>query len=290
VSTDVTVSTDDDLGLFGPGSVTWRIHADPAMALAGLRALLLQTCHPLVMNGFAANSSYRHDPWGRLERTGSFVDVVTYGTRAEAEAAGARIRALHARLAPVTDDETGRSHRLDEPQLLLWVHCTEVDSFLSTYRRCGGRLEDSEADRYVAEMRESARLVGLQPPSVPATVDELASYFDAVRPHLRVTPQARDAVRWGFAPPMPLWVSLATPARVTWTGLVATAAAMLPRWARRMYGLPGLPTTDVTASMAGKAIRAALLAVPENVRASPTRQAAVQRAGAPAIPATGGTA
>jgi uncharacterized protein (DUF2236 family) len=280
VSTDTTVLADDDVGLFGPGSITWRVHADPAMLLAGLRALLLQTCHPVVMNGFAANSTYRHDPWGRLERTGSFVDIVTYGTRAEAEAAGARVRALHARLAPVTDEETGLSRRLDEPDLLLWVHCAEVDSFLSTYRRCGGQLNAREADRYVAEMRESARLVGLQPSLVPATVADLADYFPAVRPELRITPQARDAVRWAFTPRMPLWVTLATPARITWAGLVAIAAAMLPRWARRLYGLPGLPTTDVTASIAGRAVRTALLAVPEHVRASPTRHAALRRAGA----------
>jgi uncharacterized protein (DUF2236 family) len=268
----------DDVGLFGPDSVAWRVHGDPAMVLGGLRALLLQTCHPVVMAGFTANSDYRHDPWGRLERTGSFVDVVTYGTRAEAEQMGARIRAMHARLAPVTDDETGRVRRPDDPELLGWVHCAEVDSFLSTYRRCGGGLADADADRYVAEMRESARLVGLDPASVPASVAELAAYFDEIRPRLRVTGQARDAVRWSFVPTMPLWVTLATPARVSWAGLVATAGAMLPRWARRLYRLPGLPTTDVTASLAGKAIRGALLAVPEHVRASPTRQAGRQRA------------
>ena len=273
--TDVPTGT-DDFGLFGPDSVAWRVHADPAMVLGGLRALLLQTCHPVVMAGFAANSNYRHDFWGRLGRTGSFVDVVTYGTRVEAEKTGTRIRAVHARLAPVLDPESGRARRIDDPELLRWVHCAEVDSFLSTYRRCGGSLDEAGADRYVAEMRESARLVGLD--SVPETVSELAAYFDDVRPQLRVTPQARDAVRWGVAPTMPLWVTLATPARVSWAGLVATAAAMLPRWARRLYRLPGLPTTDVTASLAGRVVRAALLAVPEHVRASPTRQAALQRA------------
>lgn len=268
----------DDLGLFGPDSVAWRVHADPAMVLGGLRALLLQTCHPVVMAGFAANSDYRHDFWGRLGRTGSFVDVVTYGARAEAERTGTRIRAVHARLAPVLDPESGRARRIDDPELLRWVHCAEVDSFLSTYRRCGGSLDEAGADRYVAEMRESARLVGLDNASIPASVNELATYFDDVRPELRVTPQARDAVRWSVAPTMPLWVTLATPARVGWAGLVATAAAMLPRWARRLYRLPGLPTTDVTASLAGRVVRAALLAVPEHVRASPTRQAALQRA------------
>ncbi|MDQ6938035.1 MAG: DUF2236 domain-containing protein, partial [Actinomycetota bacterium] len=89
-----------DRGLFGPDSVTWRIHGDPAMALAGFRALLLQAVHPLVMAGFDANSGYRDDPWGRLQRTGEWVATVTFGTTEQAESAGARLRRIHARLAP----------------------------------------------------------------------------------------------------------------------------------------------------------------------------------------------
>lgn len=264
-------------GLFGPGSVAWRIHSDPASAVAGLRALLLQATHPQVMGGFAANSRYRDDPWGRLQRTGAWVGTVIFGTRSEAEAAGARLRALHARLRPAIDPDTGRTYRVDDPDLLLWVHCAEVDSFLVTYQRSGGRLDAGDADRYVAEMRESARLVGLDPATVPGSVAELEAYLARMRPRLRVTAEAAEGAIWGFLPPMPLWVRVLTPARPAWAGLVAVAAGLLPRWARRLYGLPGLPTTDLTATAAALAVRQGLLRVPGGRGRNPAYAAAVAR-------------
>jgi len=210
-------------GLFGPESVTWRVHADPAMVVAGFRALLLQATHPLVMAGFAANSDYRADPWGRLQRTGEWVATVTFGPRREAEDAGARLRALHARLRSGVEPETGLPYRVDDPELLLWVHCAEVDSFLTTYLRSGGRLAEGQADQYVAEMRESARLVGLEPARVPGSVAELDAYVEGMRPQLHVTAEAAEGAIWGFVPPMPLWVRALTPARPAWAGLVGVA-------------------------------------------------------------------
>src|ERR1700712_5812974 len=96
-----------DPGLFGPDSVTWRIHGDPSMLVGGFRALMLQAVHPLVMAGFDDNSLFRGDPWGRLQRTGEWVATVTFGTTAEAERAGARLRGGHRRLAPGLGPETG---------------------------------------------------------------------------------------------------------------------------------------------------------------------------------------
>jgi uncharacterized protein (DUF2236 family) len=251
-----------DVGLFGPDSVTWRIHADPSMLLAGFRALLLQATHPLVMAGFDANSGFRDDPWGRLRRTGNWIGTVTFGTTAEATEAGARLRRLHAALDGGVEPETGQSYRIDQPDLLMWVHCTEVESFLSTYRRCGGTLRPGEADRYVDEMRRSAALVGLDPAAVPASEAEVTAYYRTMRPQLRVTSVARRTALWGLAPPMPRWVALATPARPAWAALVSVAAGMLPAWARRLYGLPGIPTTDLASTIAGRGIRTALRAAP----------------------------
>lgn len=270
-------AADDDPGLFGPDSVTWRIHGDPSMALGGFRSLLLQAVHPLVMAGFDANSTFRDDPWGRLQRTGQWVATVTYGSTAEAERAGAALRRGHARLRPGIEPETGLSYRIDDPDLLLWVHCTEVESFLSTYRRCGGALDAHDGDRYVAEMREAARLVGLDPATVPATEQSIADYYRQVRPQLRVTATARRNALWGFAPPMPLWVRTVTPARPLWAGLIATAGGMLPPWARRLYGLPGLPTTDAVATLTGRALRSTVSALPQQWITSPARRAALAR-------------
>jgi uncharacterized protein (DUF2236 family) len=266
-----------DLGLYGPDSVTWRIHGDPAMAVAGIRSLLLQAVHPLVMAGFDANTRMHEDPWGRLQRTGEWVSTVTYGTTEEAERAGRVLRAVHARLRPGIEPETGRAYRVDDPELLLWVHCTEVESFLSTFRRCGGRLEPGDGDRYVDEMRVSARLVGLDPDEVPRTEAEIEAYYARVRPQLHVTSVARRTVLGSFVPPMPRAVELATPARPAWATLVGIAAAMLPRWARRLYGLPGLPVTDLTATLGGRAVRTALATLPDAWMQSPAQRAARER-------------
>ena len=69
-----------DSGLFGPESVTWRVHGHPSTLIGGMRALLVQALHPLAMAGVAEHSDYRTDPWGRLRRTSEFVMVATYGT------------------------------------------------------------------------------------------------------------------------------------------------------------------------------------------------------------------
>jgi uncharacterized protein (DUF2236 family) len=265
-----------DPGLYGPDSVTWRVHADPSMALAGLRALFLQAVHPLAMAGVAQHSDFRTDPWGRLFRTAEYVGVTTYGTTAEATRAAARVRGIHRKLAGI-EPESGRPYRVDDPHLLLWVHCVEVESFLSTAVRSGLRLSRDEQDTYYAEQLTNARLIGL--PSAPASRAEMADYFAAIRPELRVTADARAAARFVLLPPMPAKVALGTPARPAWIALAGTAFGMLPRWARRLYRLPGLPTTDLGATSAGLALRTGLLAVPAGLRHGPHLKDAQARLG-----------
>lgn len=262
----VTEVPDRDPGLFGPDSVTWRVHADPSMALAGLRALFLQAVHPLAMAGVAQFSDYRHDPWGRLFRTAEFVAVATYGTTAQAEAAGTVVRDVHRHLAGV-EPESGRPYQVSDPRLLRWVHVSEAESFLSTYRRAGGRLEPGDADRYYAEMQASARLVGCR--DVPASEADVVDYLWQMRPELHVTRAARKAAVFILSPPMPRWVSLATPARPAWAALGALGFALLPRWARRLYRLPGLPTTDLGASLSARAVRQSLTLLPTQWREGP---------------------
>lgn len=259
--------------LFGPTSVSWRVHADPVFPVAGVRALILQALHPTAVAGVAQHTGFRDDFWGRLERTGLYVSTLTYGPANEARKLAARIRGIHRRLSAV-DPDTGHEFPLDRPDLLLWVHCCEIESFLTTVRRAGNPLSDSDADRYVAEQVVSAELIGLPASQVPASVAELDAYFDAVRPRLRLTDTARDGIRTLTIPPMKAWVQLLTPARPAWTVLAGAALATLPRWARRMYRLPGLPTTDFAATAGLRALRVAALALPEKISGPPeTRRA-----------------
>src|SRR5436309_4579720 len=136
-----------DAGIFGPDSVAWRLHADPVMLIGGLRALMVQALEPRAMAAVDQHSKYRTDPWGRLERTTEFVMTTTYGDTASAEAAAARVRKVHERIRGV-DPVTGCPYAGNDPDLLLWIHAVEVDSFLLAYRTYAGRASDAAAYRY----------------------------------------------------------------------------------------------------------------------------------------------
>jgi len=259
--------TTPDPGYFGPDSVTWRLHHDPSGILGGIRALALEALHPEVMLAFAAVTSSGDDSWGRLSRTGRYLNSVMYGTVAEADAASSRVRRIHAAL------------KLDRPEWLLWVHCTAVDSWLVANQRSGSSVSGEDADRYVEEQVTAARLIGCDVDSVPRTAAELAAYLERVRPELDITPEGREAVRGLLWPPMAPKVQLLTPARPAWTLLAVTGVAMLPRWARRMFAMPGLPTTDLQASITARGMRTALLALPESRRTNPHLAAARIRLG-----------
>ena len=268
---------DTDGGLFGPDSVTWRVHAEPTMLLAGVRALLLQALHPLAMAGVAQHSAFREDPWGRLRRTAEYLGAVSYGTTEQAERAIARVRTVH-RAVRGTDPYSGAPYRADDPDLLLWVHCCEVDSFLGVTRRAGLRLTPAEADRYLTEQQVLPHRLGVpQAYHVPTGTDELAAYFDRVRPQLRAVPEAREAAWFALLPPLPGWVAVLTPARPTWVGMAVTAMSLLPPWARRMYGLPVLPGAELGATLSARAWRTGLDLLPGALKEGPYLKAAKAR-------------
>ncbi|QNS07850.1 oxygenase MpaB family protein [Streptomyces xanthii] len=250
-----------DPGLFGPDSVTWQMHADPMMWIAGVRALYLQALHPRAVRGVLQNSDFRRDAWGRLMRTASFVGTTTYGTTEAAERAGARVRKIHSRLG-ATDPDTGERYGVDEPALLLWVHCAEIDSYLHVARSSGFRLTDAQADRYIAEHRTSARLVGLDPDRVPGSRRELAAYFESVRPELAAGPEARVVDDFLRRPPTP---ALLVPARaLLWRHVAHLAYDALPPYAHTLYGRPAPAPAVVTRRL--RATGTALRLVPAWLR------------------------
>ncbi len=219
-----------DAGLFGPDSVAWRLHADPSMLVSAMRALLVQALEPRAMAGVVQHSDYKADPWGRLNRTVRFVLDTTYGDTATAEAACAAVHRIHDRVHGV-DPVSGRAYSAHDPDLLLWIHAVEVHSSVHAYRNYAGRLPDADADRYVDEMVRVAELLGLPPAMAPRTLGELREYLRGVE-GLQLTPGARESLRMIMYPPMPL------PLRPLWVLPASAAVASLPRFARRMYGLP----------------------------------------------------
>ncbi len=256
--------------------MTWRVHGDPSMVVAGIRALLLQAVHPLAMAGVAEHSAYRVDPWGRLRRTAAYVGTITYGTTEQARSAAERVRHTHARIHGV-EPITGRPYRAADPELLLWVHVSEVESFLTTARRCGLHLTGGQADTYFAEQVRAAELIGIPGRDVPASRAAVARYFARMWPQLRVTSQSRETIAFILRPPMPRWVSWTTPARPAWSVLSAIAVGMLPGWARRLYGLSDAPALDTAARLSARAIRTALLALPCRLRQAPELRDAMAR-------------
>lgn len=216
-----------------------RIHADSAMFVGGLRALLLQSLHPLAMAGVAQHSNYRDDPWGRLQRTADYLAATTYGPVAQAERAIEVVRRVHDRVTGVADD--GRPYAANDPHLLRWVHLAEVDSFLAAYRRFGAEpLSAADADRYVADMALIARRLGV--PAPPTSERGLRDQLRAYRPELRGTPAARDAARYLLLQP-----PMHPAARAPYAVLSAAAVALLPRWARSPLRLPWLPVLETVA-------------------------------------------
>jgi uncharacterized protein (DUF2236 family) len=219
-----------DDGLFGPGSVAWRVSTDLSSPVAGLRSLLVQALHPLAMAGVDQHSHWRQDPVGRLAATSAYVATISFGERAAAERAAARVRRIHEHVQGV-DTVTGRGYAASDPALLLWVHVALVESGIVAAQLFGTALSAADTDRYVAEMVVAAELVGVPRALVPASLDELTGYISSVRPELRCTPAARESMDYLLDPP-----GLDEDIADIWQDVRDAAISALPAWAREMYG------------------------------------------------------
>lgn len=232
---------------FPEGAAIRRVHGDASMFTGGVRALLLQSLHPLAMAGVAAHSGFAGDPWGRLQRTSYFLAVTTFGPEDDAEAMVRRIRSIHRRVVGTAPD--GRPYAASDPHLLRWVHIAEIDSFLTAHQRYGAQpLDAAGRDEYVDQTAVVAEKLGVVDP--PRTEQELRDELVAYRPELQATDAAREAARFIlFRPPLPAL------ARVPYGAIAATAVSMLPGHARRELRLPRLPVTEATVvRVAGQAV------------------------------------
>jgi uncharacterized protein (DUF2236 family) len=225
----VPVTPEDD-GFFGPASVAWRVSADLAAPVAGLRSLLIQALHPLAMAGVDQHSDWRRDPVGRLAATSSYLATVSFGDRAAAGRAAARVRRIHEHVNGI-DRVTGRPYAAGDPALLLWVHATLVESTMVACELFGTPLAPADGDRYVAEMTVAAELVGIPAALVPSDLAGLRQYLSSVLPELRCTPAATDAAAFLLEPP-----GLDPDIAEIWQDIRDGATAAMPEWALQMYG------------------------------------------------------
>lgn len=218
-----------DPGLFGPDSVTWKIHADfPSMMAGGLAALMLQSLHPLALAGVWDYSAFRADILGRLRNTTAFVSRTTYAPRATAEAAIERVLEIHHQVRGVAPD--GRAYSADDPHLLTWVHCAEAWCFLQAYQTyCRAGIPVAQQDRYLEEMSRIAEALGAR--EVPKSRAALDAFFTAARPELVFDGRTRDVLQ--VLNTMQLPIPLAGPSRNVFIG---AAAVLLPDWALALMG------------------------------------------------------
>ena len=227
-----------DYGYYGPGSVAWKIGREAAIMLGGARAVLMQLAHPLVAMGVSAHSSYMQDPFGRAMRTFMLGEMLTFGSFATARQAARTINRLHYHVHGLLPAEAGAyaggtPYNARDPELLLWVHATLVDTILLTYKLLVGPLTPAEEDEYYEQSKEVAHLLGLLPPAMPKTARDLSQYVNDMvySNRLAATPQARQLAHQVLFPPAPaiLRPFMHLNSQIT--------CALLPQPVREIYGL-----------------------------------------------------
>jgi uncharacterized protein (DUF2236 family) len=259
-------------GYFTDDSMLRRVNRERALALAGPRALLMQAAHPLAVAGLLAHSSALDEPYDRLARTAQVLNTIGFGSKRDADRVTARVRAMHRRVrgaiaGPAGPYPAGTRYRADDPELLLWVLFTLVDSAVVVYRTYVGALSRDEEAALWQDYRLVGRLFGLAGDDMPATLDDLDTYRRSMLEgdRLHVSGWARERARKiVLEPPAPL---LARPLVETVNFITI---ALLPDRIREQYGFSPLPPPAVRkALVAGGAMysrRALLPFLPRRLR------------------------
>jgi uncharacterized protein (DUF2236 family) len=243
-----------DDGLFGPDSVTWKVVAHPGTIVGGLRALLVQSFHPLALAGVVQHSDYLERPLDRLKRTAYYVAATCFGDTATAEAAAAHVKRLHRKVRG-TDPVTNRPYSAEDPETQLWVHCVEVHSYLAAYRVFGDPLSREEEDRYLAESARRAALLDVPLERVPSSVEQMREYFDGVRSRLVVSDDTRATIRFVTRPPLTRDLAAVYPGLLV---LSSAALAITPRELRRLASINRPSAADGAAIAAARPLVASL--------------------------------
>ncbi|HZO96993.1 MAG TPA: oxygenase MpaB family protein [Gaiellaceae bacterium] len=244
-------------GYFVPDSVIRRLGSTPVTPfLGGGTAVLLQVAHPLVAAGVAEHSDFRRDLWRRLARTLRALYLVAFGTREEADRAGAAVRAVHAHVRGVTREQLGvfppgTPYAADDPELMLWVHATLVEASLSAYQRFHEPLSGEEQERYYREMAVVARIFGTPARVIPRSLADFRDYFrgQIESETIQVTRPAREIAAVILAAPLPIVLQPLRPAH-----RLATAA-QLPARLRAGYGLGWTPAHALTLRVLAQTVK-----------------------------------
>jgi uncharacterized protein (DUF2236 family) len=263
--------------LFDERSMLRRVQRESAVALSGPRALLLQATHPLAFAGFFAHTGALDEPYERLARTARVLDTIAFGDAAQARRATTRVRAMHRRVRGELAEPAGRfpagtPYAADDPELLLWILASLVDSALVVYTRYVGSLTRDERDAYWRDYRVIGALFGLADAEMPATIDDFDAYWHDMLTggDLHVTAEARVlATRIVLRPPVPLV------ARPLLELANQVTIGLLPRRVRAMYGLRWDPVRGLAARGGAEYLKRLVVPIlPERLRLAPAARAA----------------
>jgi uncharacterized protein (DUF2236 family) len=236
-------------------SMLQRVHSEGILLLGGGRALLLQIAHPAVAAGVAEHSSYRRRKLDRLLRTLRSTYTLIFGTPSQVKQASQRINAIHAGV-------NGAGYRAADPELLLWVYATLVDTTLLIHERFLGRLCPQDAEAYYQEARQLARLMGLPPHMMPLDLASHRRYFTATLDTLVVSPAAKSIAAELLRPlpglEAPMWLAR----QVT--------AGLLPSRLRADFGLTWNTNREAALQAFAALSRGVLPRLPRRLRAPPS--------------------
>jgi uncharacterized protein (DUF2236 family) len=263
-------------GYFSAESAIRRIGGESVLMLGGGRALLMQAAHPLVAAGIVQHSDYRARTWQRLARTMSALYTIVFGTRPEADRAGEAVQAVHAsvhgRLATAVGAfEAGTPYSASDPELMMWVHATLVDTGLVMHEAYVAPLSRADREAFYRDMTVVARVFGIPVRVIPRTLRE----FEAYRrerlegSELCVGADARAVAASVLDPPVP---SLARPVL---RSLNLATVGLLPPPLREKYDLAWSRADELAFRMSARFTRTVvvpLLPKPLRVVASPRRR------------------
>ena len=251
--------------------VSRRINAERIVLFGWGRAILMQLAHPLIAAGVYDHSGFRSTTWAAVSRLYHTVHAMlslTFGSDVERERALDGIRQIHRRVHGQLKTRTrhfpeGTPYSAEDPDLVLWVHGTLLESVLLAYEQLVGPLTMAERDTYCAEAAPIAVALLARSHEVPRTWADARAYLDRMYAsgHLDVTDQARTLARAVLSPPAAAqWI--AGPA--TWANRIVTLG-LLPAAVRQQYGFDWTPGHQRTFNALVPAMRTMRRVMPRGI-------------------------
>lgn len=229
-------SPSSDTGLFGPDSITWRIHAHPIVVVGGFRALMIQALHPLAMAGVAQHSDYSKNPLNRFRRTAQFMHHLVFSDTHTARDAAAHVREVHRHIQGL-DPVTGRRYDANDPDLLRWIYCVAAHSCITAYETFVAELDPTDRERYFGEQLAAAELIGVPRETMPDGSGAYREYFREMLPSLCLSRAAAETIRFVSRPPLRRVEKGEWPFAINLKFAGHAAVTLVPRSIRQIAGL-----------------------------------------------------